>query len=89
MDIHLPTDLEAFVTRKVASGFYRTPSEVVREGLLLLRERDALVTKRLEELRQELILGIEQANRGETAPFDARETLARVRQERDRRTGNP
>ena len=42
MNISLTRELEEFVAKKVESGLYQTASEVVREGLRLLRERDDL-----------------------------------------------
>lgn len=40
MNVSLTPRLEAFVRRKVASGLYNNASEVVREGLRLLLERE-------------------------------------------------
>jgi len=40
MNVSLTPKLEAFVRRKVASGLYNNASEVVRESLRLLIERD-------------------------------------------------
>jgi putative addiction module CopG family antidote len=41
MNVSLTTKLEEFVRRKVASGLYNNASEVIREGLRLLVEREA------------------------------------------------
>lgn len=41
MNVSLTTALEEFVRRKVASGLYNNASEVVREALRLLIEREA------------------------------------------------
>lgn len=41
MNVSLTPTLEEFVRRKVASGLYNNASEVVREGLRLLVEREA------------------------------------------------
>ncbi len=40
MNIHLTRELEAFISKKVASGRYSSASEVVREGLRLLSDDD-------------------------------------------------
>ena len=40
MNVSLTPELEKLVQDKVASGLYQTASEVVREGLRLLKERD-------------------------------------------------
>ena len=41
LSITLPHDMAKAVKEKVASGAYATESEVIREGLRALRERDA------------------------------------------------
>ena len=82
MNVSLSPDLEQYIREKVESGLYQTASDVVREGLRLLEERDALRLKRVEELRREIQHGIEQADRGELSPMDARGTLERLRAER-------
>lgn len=40
MNVSLTPQLEEFVRRKVESGLYNNASEVIREGLRLLIERD-------------------------------------------------
>jgi antitoxin ParD1/3/4 len=65
MNVSLTPELEKFVTEKVASGLYYSASEVIREGLRLLQEQDALKQMRLQELRREIAIGIKQADRGE------------------------
>jgi antitoxin ParD1/3/4 len=85
MNVSLTPELEKFVAKKVASGLYQTASEVIREGLRLLRERDDQQRRKLEELRKEIAVGIEQLDRGEAGPLNAKETLARVRKEREAR----
>jgi antitoxin ParD1/3/4 len=42
MNVSLPEQMEEFVRQKVAIGDYETASEVVREGLRLLKQRDEL-----------------------------------------------
>ncbi len=41
MNVSLTPQLEEFVRRKVESGLYNNASEVIREGLRLLVDRDA------------------------------------------------
>jgi antitoxin ParD1/3/4 len=65
MNVSLTKELEALVNRKVKSGMYQTASEVVREGLRLLRERDEQ-----EWLRREVSLGGEAIERGEYDEYD-------------------
>lgn len=40
MNVSLTPELEALVNEKVGSGLYQTASEVVREALRLLKQRD-------------------------------------------------
>jgi antitoxin ParD1/3/4 len=40
MNVSLTRELEDLVNEKVRSGFYQTASEVVREALRLLKQRD-------------------------------------------------
>jgi len=71
LDISLTPELEQFVESRVASGRYQTPSEVVREGLRLLAEREQAGEAAVEELRAKIRRGAEQADRGELLDGDA------------------
>jgi antitoxin ParD1/3/4 len=71
MNVSLTPELEQFVHSCVASGLYQTASEVVREGLRLLEEREQARATALEELRAKIRRGIEQADRGELLDGDA------------------
>ncbi len=86
MNVSLTPELEEFVEQNVRSGLYQTASEVVREGLRLLREREELRRTQLEALRRDIAVGVEQADRGQVSPLNAKETLARVRKKRETRT---
>lgn len=70
MNVSLTPELEQFVHEKVKSGRYLSASEVVREALRLLEERDRLYQAKLAELQQHLAIGIEQADRGELIDGD-------------------
>jgi antitoxin ParD1/3/4 len=67
MNISLTPELEQFVTDKVKTGMYQTASEVIREGLRLLSERD----QRIEALRRDVRAGFEAVERGEFTEYDA------------------
>ena len=64
MNVSLTADLEKFVQKKVASGLYTSASEVIREGLRLLAEREQYKEARLLELRREVAKGLAQAQAG-------------------------
>ena len=71
MNVSLTPELERFVQSRVASGLFQTASEVVREGLRLLEEREQARAAALAELRARIRRGIEQADRGELLERDA------------------
>ncbi len=79
MNVSLTPELEQYINKKVESGLYQTASEVVREGLRLLKDKEELHQRKLEELRREIQVGIDQADRGELSPLDAHGTLKRMR----------
>ncbi len=56
MNVSLTKELENFIGELVASGMHFSASEVVRDGLRLLKEQEALKKMRVEELRAEIML---------------------------------
>ncbi len=70
MNVSLTPELEEFVAAKVKNGLYRSNSEVVRQGLRLLIEREQILEARLGELRAEVKEGLDQARRGELIPVE-------------------
>ncbi len=79
MNISLTPELEMLVAEKVKSGMYSTASEVVREALRLLQERDEFRKWKLEQLRKEVQIGLDQVERGEVVEFDPADLLKRAR----------
>jgi antitoxin ParD1/3/4 len=57
---------------------YHSASEVIRDGLRLMKERDELHQSRLAELRKDLVIGVDQADRGQVQSFNE-DTTARVK----------
>jgi antitoxin ParD1/3/4 len=78
MNVNLGATFDSFIAELVKSGLYQSQSEVVREGLRLLKEREELKGLRLAELRREIAIGSDQADRGEFV--DGRQTFAEIRQ---------
>lgn len=74
MDVPLTPELEQLVKKKIASGHYASTTDVIREALQLLEERD----QKLNALRKDIAAGIEQADRGELTP--ASEVFAQLKQ---------
>lgn len=79
MNISLTPELDKLVQDKVASGLYNSASEVIREALRLLKEQDLLREARLKELRRDVLIGIEQADRGEL--IDGQESMSQLREQ--------
>lgn len=59
MNVNLTPQLEDLVRQKVASGLYTSASEVVREALRLMDEKDRLLGARLDQLRKDIREGLE------------------------------
>ena len=70
MNVSLTPQLENFIKQKVSTGLYNSVSEVIREALRLLEEKDALKSMKLEVLKNDLQAGIVSLDRGEGKPLD-------------------
>ena len=77
MNVHLGPVLDDFVADLLKTGYYQTQSEVLREGLRLLKEREDIKQIRLSELRKEIAIGADQLDRGEFV--DGPATFAKLR----------
>jgi antitoxin ParD1/3/4 len=64
MNVNLGPVFDKFVSDLLKSGLYQSQSEVLREGLRLLREREEFKNLRLAQLRQEIGAGMKEADRG-------------------------
>ena len=67
MNVSLTPELEALVQEKVATGRYASASEVVREALRLLEQRDRAATEETAWLRKAWQEGLDS---GPPAPVD-------------------
>ena len=83
VNISLTPHLRRLVSSRVASGRYQSASEVVREGLRLLEEKDTRRVLTLGELRKKIAVGLEQARRGELA--DGEDVFRELEQPRRKR----
>ena len=59
MNVNLTPQLEEMVRQKVSSGLYTSASEVVREALRLMDEKDRMRLAKLEQLRQDVRAGLD------------------------------
>src|SRR5258705_12886738 len=83
MNVSLGQKWERFVDKKVKSGDFQTASEVLREGLRLLEEKEFLKrisVSSIAELQQKLLEGVESLDRGEGV--DGERAFARLRKKR-------
>jgi antitoxin ParD1/3/4 len=79
MHVSLTPALEEQVRLRVESGLYNNASEVIRESLRLMLERDVM----RQRLQAEVNLGAEQLQRGEKTTVNSKEEfMALVRRGR-------
>ncbi len=77
MNVSVGREFEEYVRAKVESGDYASVSEVVRDGLRLMREKEQLFEARLQSVRGEIQIGIDQLERGESR--DGETVMAELR----------
>jgi antitoxin ParD1/3/4 len=84
MNISLTRELDEFVTKKVKGGSYHTASEVIRDALRLLIERDHIYQIRLQELHKAVKEGLDS---GGAIPAESvyRELRRKITQKRTKR----
>lgn len=74
--VALGTHFEEFIKAQLAAGRYNNVSEVVREGLRLLEDQEALRKLKLEQLRADIQAGLDS---GPATPLDMEEIKAEGR----------
>lgn len=77
MNVNLGPVFDQFVADLLKSGTYQSQSEIIRDGLRLLKDREELKKLRVEELRRQISIGTEQADRGDLVDGD--EAFRRIR----------
>lgn len=77
MNVNLGTTFDQFVADLLKTGHYQSQSEILREGLRLLKEREELKQLRFAELRKQIAIGSAQADRGEFV--DGEEMFTEIR----------
>ena len=79
MNVSLSRQLQGFIEKNVRTGKYQTASEVVREGLRLIEDRDTQRALQLRRLREEIQVGLDQIEKGQVAPLDVKKIKAEGR----------
>jgi len=77
--ITLPHDMAELVERKIQSGAYASVSEVVRDGVRALMERDAAIER---WLREEVVPAHAEYLRDPTKSVSSTDVLARIKARR-------
>lgn len=80
MNVSLTPELESLVAKKVDDGLYATASEVVRDALRLLHERDAEREARLDAFRAKVAEGIADLDAGRVSSATAEDIKRRARE---------
>ena len=78
MNVSLTPELEMMISEKVKSGRYHSASEVVREALRLLEERDEMKEIRRQKLRHEIQKGVDDMNSGNFTSVSDTEDVAKL-----------
>lgn len=81
MNVSLTPELEQMVQGKVQTGRYNSASEVVREALRLMDERDQMKEMHKEELRKKIAAGLKSLE--ERKGIDGEEFFAQMNAELD------
>lgn len=86
MNVSLTPELEKLVADKVAAGLYASASEVIRDALRLLEERDMLRQAKLEAMRKGVQKGFDELDRGEGVPTE--QVFEELRKKQRQRRGS-
>lgn len=87
LNVSLTSELHRFVDKRVASGRYQTASEVVREGLRLLEDREKTAERDLAFLKRQIASGLKQARAGRLVDGNQALDGLRQRMSRQRKAG--
>ena len=63
--IQLTPEIEDLIAQQIKTGKYQDDLVVIEEGLRLLAERDGIYRGRFEQLKQEVMIGVEELRRQE------------------------
>ena len=77
-NIALTPELESWVDELVASGSYKSASEVMRDALRALRERQERHQAELTKIQARIALSLDQADRGDYASGSGEDAMRRA-----------
>ena len=79
MAISFTPDQEDFVMKRMATGAYDAPYQVIEDAFRLLGAAEEMSRNRIEEIRKAVALGLEQEAAGQEGPWDIEEIKAESR----------
>jgi antitoxin ParD1/3/4 len=77
--IELEPKLRRYLEAQVKAGRYADLSEALNASVALARDQEALTPRDVEELRREIQIGIDAADRGDFVEFSAKDVMAKGR----------
>jgi antitoxin ParD1/3/4 len=86
-NVVLTTQQDALVDELIGEGRYKSASEVLRDGLRLLADSRDRSKAELDDIRGGILIGMEQAERGEFAPGTGEEAIRAAFQDARSATG--
>ena len=89
MNIVLRPELRKFVKNKISSGEYSSASDMINGALLAMQGREKLSDSELRELREDVRVGVAQADREQFVKFTAADVITQGRRmlKRKKRAG--
>jgi len=87
-NISLTDHHDDLIETKIQAGEYANASEVVREGLRLIQERDQELAARVDAIKSRVAVGLEQAARGDLVEGSIDEIRERIRRRAEERLGD-
>ncbi len=71
MEISLNSDFDKFINEQMATGLYKSVSEIVNDAMSLLRLRKSVNSERINAFNAEIKKGIDDIEAGRIADGDA------------------
>jgi putative addiction module CopG family antidote len=87
MNIQLTPEMSKYVAQRVQDGTHASPEDVVNAALADAKAREELTAADVAELRAMIAVGIQQADRGESASWNVEALKTRLRERLQRKAG--
>ena len=75
MEITITPEIEKMIGEELETGDYFSPTDVLRESLLYLRTRRIPKKERLENLRREVMKGVDAMRNGDYRSYNSAEEM--------------